>query len=48
VCEMCADECDRHSHMAHCRVCAEACRKCAAECRRMAGSMQGERQSVPA
>ena len=48
VCEMCADECDRHSHMAHCRVCAEACRKCATECRRMAGSMQGQREGLPA
>jgi hypothetical protein len=36
VCERCAEECAQHTHMGHCRVCAEACRRCAKECRRMA------------
>ena len=34
VCDLCAEECDRHS-MEHCRLCAEACDRCAQECRRM-------------
>ena len=32
-CDACADECEKHKHMEHCRVCAEACRRCAAACR---------------
>jgi hypothetical protein len=45
---MCAVECEKHKHMDHCRVCADACRKCAEECRRMAGSMRQRRDAVPA
>jgi len=26
ICQSCGDECERHAHMLHCRVCAEACR----------------------
>jgi hypothetical protein len=37
ICDMCADECAKHS-MQHCQDCAAACRRCAEECRRM-GSM---------
>src|SRR5215813_11314586 len=25
ICQSCGDECERHAHMPHCRVCAEAC-----------------------
>src|SRR5205085_1882834 len=27
ICKSCGDECERHAHMPHCRVCAEACRR---------------------
>ena len=33
VCKNCGDECERHSHMPHCRVCAQACRRCEQACR---------------
>jgi hypothetical protein len=32
-CKSCGDECERHAHMPHCRVCAEACRRCEHACR---------------
>ncbi len=34
VCKACAEECEKHSHMDHCKQCAEICRRCAEECRR--------------
>jgi len=44
ICGLCADigeacgaECAKHTHMEHCRECAEACKRCAEECRKMAG-----------
>jgi hypothetical protein len=33
ICRRCGDECERHAHMPHCRVCAEACRRCERACR---------------
>lgn len=33
VCEACAAECEKHSHMQHCTECAEICRQCAEACR---------------
>jgi Domain of Unknown Function (DUF326) len=33
ICSSCGDECERHAHMQHCRVCAEACRRCEQACR---------------
>ena len=33
ICKSCGDECERHAHMPHCRVCAEACRRCERACR---------------
>lgn len=34
ACQVCGDECDRHSsHHEHCRICAEACRHCEQACR---------------
>jgi hypothetical protein len=36
ICDACAEECEKHKHMQHCKDCAEACRKCADECRKMA------------
>jgi len=35
ICNKCATECEKHSHMEHCKVCAEACRQCAAACEQM-------------
>lgn len=34
VCEACAEECEKHQNMDHCKLTAESCRKCAEECRR--------------
>jgi hypothetical protein len=36
VYEACAEECEKHQHMEHCRLCAESCRKCAEECHKVA------------
>ncbi len=33
VCSACATECGQHSHMEHCRICAEECRRCEQACR---------------
>jgi len=35
ICNSCGDECERHAHMPHCRVCAEACRRCPTACREL-------------
>ena len=32
ACLACADECERHAHHEHCRVCAEVCRQCKQAC----------------
>ncbi len=32
ICLLCADECDQHAHMKHCKKCASICRDCAAIC----------------
>jgi hypothetical protein len=39
TCGSCAAECERHAHMAHCRVCAEACRRCEGACRELLGAL---------
>lgn len=36
VCQACAEECEKHEHMEHCRKCAEACRNCAEACLQVA------------
>src|SRR5690349_20564961 len=36
ICEKCAEECGKHSHMEHCQKCAEICRECADACAEMA------------
>jgi hypothetical protein len=33
ICGSCGEECERHAHMEHCRICAEACRRCEQACR---------------
>lgn len=40
ICKSCGDECERHAHMQHCRVCAEACRRCEQACRELADAMK--------
>jgi uncharacterized membrane protein len=35
ICKSCGDECERHAHRQHCRVCAEACRRCEQACREL-------------
>ncbi|MEP7111138.1 MAG: four-helix bundle copper-binding protein [Ferruginibacter sp.] len=35
ICNACAEECGKHTHMDHCKACAEACKKCAAACEQM-------------
>jgi hypothetical protein len=35
ICNACANECERHSHMEHCRLCAQICRQCAEACSHM-------------
>jgi len=39
ICQACAEECARHEHMEHCRICAEACRRCAEACQRELGAL---------
>jgi Domain of Unknown Function (DUF326) len=36
VCGACAEECEKHSQMEHCKQCAEACRACAEACSHLA------------
>ena len=43
VCEACAEECEKHQHMEHCRLCAESCRKCAESVVRWLGKVKKER-----
>ncbi|MEP6746133.1 MAG: four-helix bundle copper-binding protein [Bacteroidota bacterium] len=33
LCNLCATECEKHSHMQHCKQCAEACRSCEKACK---------------
>jgi hypothetical protein len=40
ICESCGDECARHTHHEHCRICAEACRRCESACRRLSGAIK--------
>ncbi|MES2330729.1 MAG: four-helix bundle copper-binding protein [Bacteroidota bacterium] len=32
ICAACAEECEKHAGMEHCRECAESCRACAEAC----------------
>lgn len=32
ICTACAEECEKHDHMAHCRQCSQHCRQCAEAC----------------
>ena len=39
-CKSCGDECERHAHMQHCRICAEACRRCERACRELLDALK--------
>ena|SRR5436853_3950801 len=36
LCNICAEECEKHARMEHCRKCGEACRACAEACQQPA------------
>ena len=40
ICKKCGDECERHAHMPHCRICTEACRRCEQACQELLGAMK--------
>jgi hypothetical protein len=40
ICKNCGDECERHAHMPHCQVCAEACRRCEQACRELLDALK--------
>jgi hypothetical protein len=40
ICKTCGDECERHDHMPHCRICTEACRRCEQACQELLGAMK--------
>ena len=39
ACRLCAEECEQHVGMEHCRVCAEACRTCEESCQRLLAAL---------
>lgn len=39
-CRTCGDECERHAHHEHCRVCAEACRRCEQACQQLIAALK--------
>ncbi len=39
ACTSCGDECERHTGMEHCRVCAAECRRCERACRDLLASL---------
>jgi hypothetical protein len=39
ICNSCGDECERHAHMPHCRICAEAWRRCERACRELLAAL---------
>ena len=40
ICRSCGDECERHAHMPHCQVCAEACRRCDHACQELLDALK--------
>ena len=40
TCKSCGDECERHAHMPHCQVCADACRRCEQACRDLLAALR--------
>jgi hypothetical protein len=40
ACRLCAEECEKHRSMEHCRICAESCRRCEEACREASGEIR--------
>jgi hypothetical protein len=40
ICKSCGDECERHAHYEHCRVCEQACRRCEQACRELLDALK--------
>jgi len=40
ICKSCGDECERHAHYEHCRVCEQACRRCERACRELLDALK--------
>jgi uncharacterized protein DUF326 len=40
ICKSCGDECERHAHHEHCRVCAQACRRCERTCQELLDALK--------
>lgn len=40
ACATCAEECERHSEMGHCKLCAESCRRCQEACDSLLAAMK--------
>src|SRR5215471_17290283 len=40
ICKTCGDECARHAHYEHCRVCEQACRRCERACRELLAALK--------
>ncbi|HEX6448058.1 MAG TPA: four-helix bundle copper-binding protein [Trebonia sp.] len=40
ICKSCGDECERHTHHEHCRVCEQACRRCERACRELLDALK--------
>jgi hypothetical protein len=40
ICKTCGDECARHVHYEHCRVCEQACRRCERACRELLAALK--------
>lgn len=39
ICAACAEECEQHVGMSHCKICAEVCRRCEEACAALRGSL---------
>ena len=40
ICKSCGDECKRHAHYEHCRVCEQACRRCERACQELLDALK--------
>ena len=40
ICKSCGDECARHAHYEHCRVCEQACRRCERACQELLDALK--------
>ena len=40
ICKSCGDECQRHAHYDHCRVCEQVCRRCERACQELLDALK--------